>query len=73
MVRPLWALCKKQDALWVKWVHSYIIKDQNFWVIKLPNACSWALRKLLKLRNLSQDFVKHNLGNGLGTSLWYDN
>lgn len=27
MLRHLWALCKKQDTLWVKWVHSYIIKD----------------------------------------------
>lgn len=32
MLRHLWAICKKQDALWVKWIHSFMIKEQNFGV-----------------------------------------
>ncbi|XP_058211548.1 uncharacterized protein LOC131323720 [Rhododendron vialii] len=62
-----------EDTLWVKWVHNYIIKDQHFWVMKVPYDCSWTVRKILKLRGLGQNFVKHHIGNGLGTSLWYDN
>lgn len=29
MMRHLWALCKKEDILRVKWVHAYVIKDQR--------------------------------------------
>ncbi|XP_058216931.1 uncharacterized protein LOC131327817 [Rhododendron vialii] len=63
MMRHLWALCKKEDNLWVKWIHSYFIKDQNFWVMKLPQDCSWTMRKLMKLRRLCQLWVKHVIGN----------
>ncbi|XP_058222933.1 uncharacterized protein LOC131332653 [Rhododendron vialii] len=41
--------------------------------MKVPYDCSWTVRKILKLRGLGQNFVKHHIGNGLGTSLWYDN
>ncbi|KAI8555077.1 hypothetical protein RHMOL_Rhmol05G0146500 [Rhododendron molle] len=27
MLKHLWALCMKADTLWIKWVHTYIIKD----------------------------------------------
>lgn len=66
MMQHLWALCKKADILWVKWVHSYIIKDQNFRFMKPPCDCSWTIRKLLKLTEVSQGFVKHVIGNGHG-------
>ncbi|XP_058217276.1 uncharacterized protein LOC131328342 [Rhododendron vialii] len=72
-LRHLWALCKRENNLWVKWIHSYFIKDQNFWVMKLPQDCSWTMRKLMKLRGLCQSWVKHVIGNGQRTFLWFDN
>lgn len=30
MIRHLWAVCKKSDTLWVKWVHTYISKTNVF-------------------------------------------
>ncbi|KAH0715293.1 hypothetical protein KY284_008198 [Solanum tuberosum] len=27
----LWNICRKKDALWVKWVHLYYIKDDAIW------------------------------------------
>lgn len=26
----------KEDILWVKWIHSFIIKIHNFWYMKIP-------------------------------------
>lgn len=73
MLRHLWALCKKEDTLWVKWVHSYMIRDQNIWATKVPQDCSWTVRKLLKLRRVGQPFVKHIIGDGCNTFIWFDN
>ncbi|KAI8563134.1 hypothetical protein RHMOL_Rhmol03G0089200 [Rhododendron molle] len=39
----------------------------------IPIDCSWKIRKLLKLRDLGQLFVKHTIGNGKSTFLWLDN
>lgn len=63
MLQHLWALCKKQDSLWVRWIHSYIIKDGNFWYLKIPNDASWTMRKILNLQKLGQDLIKHVTGN----------
>ncbi|XP_058198473.1 uncharacterized protein LOC131313995 [Rhododendron vialii] len=73
MLRHLWALCKKEDTLWVKWVHSYMIRDQNMWAMKVPQDCSWTVRKLLKLRRVGQPFVKHIIEDGCNTFIWFVN
>ncbi|KAI8532887.1 hypothetical protein RHMOL_Rhmol11G0252300 [Rhododendron molle] len=39
----------------------------------IPNDCSWTVRKLMNLRNLGQNFVKHSIGNGQATFIWLDN
>lgn len=73
MLRHLWALCKKEDILWVKWVHSYIIKSQCIWNMHLPTDSSWTLRKIFGLRDMGLRFIKSVVGNGKNTFLWLDN
>ncbi|XP_058742526.1 uncharacterized protein LOC131615023 [Vicia villosa] len=34
MLKLLWNLCKKQDYLWVKWMHSYFLKEHNLMIIE---------------------------------------
>ena len=34
MVKHLWDLARKKDSLWVKWCHTYIIKDKCLWTLK---------------------------------------
>lgn len=41
--------------------------------MKLPSDYSWTMRKLFKLRELSQDIVKHIIGDGQDTFFWFDN
>lgn len=73
MLRHLWALCKKEDILWVKWVHSNVIKNQFIWHMRLPSDSSWTLRKIFSLRLQGQRFIKSVIGNGQTTFLWLDN
>lgn len=28
MLRHLWAVCLKAGTLWIKWIHTYVIKEQ---------------------------------------------
>ncbi|KAM1735540.1 hypothetical protein ACFX12_014001 [Malus domestica] len=41
--------------------------------IKIPQNCLWNWRKLFRLRDFVWLFFFHKIGDGRGTSLWYDN
>lgn len=73
MLRHLWALCKKADTMWVKWIHFYFIKGQCLWSMDIPNDASWTTRKVMNLGNLGQPLIKYMIGNGRDTFLWLDN
>ena len=45
----------------------------NFWHIKIPQNCLCNWRKLLRLRDYVRLFFFHKIGDGRGTSLWYEN
>lgn len=67
-------VCNKDDILWVKWIHSYVIRDYCIWAMTLPSDASWTLRKIFGLRRVGQQsFIKSIVGNGLFTHLWLDN
>ncbi|KAJ0540263.1 putative RNA-directed DNA polymerase [Helianthus annuus] len=72
MVSHVWSLLTMRESLWVKWIHSYRIRDRNFWDIPLRGNVSWTWRKLLNLRPIIQQFVWVKLGDGTRTSLWFD-
>ena len=72
--KHIWALFSNDNAsLWSKWVHTYMLRNKSFWIVKPPSKCSWYWRKLLKLRATIRPLLKHKIGNGCGTYLWYDN
>lgn len=72
MLGHLCAVCKKEDILWVKWIHSNVIKNHCIWTIKLPADSSWTLRKIFGLRREGQKFILSRIGNGSNTYLWLD-
>ncbi|XP_075095511.1 uncharacterized protein LOC142173762 [Nicotiana tabacum] len=49
----LWNLCCKKDKMWVKWVHSYYIKEQQIREI-MPTQVSWVVQKIPKIRSYVQ-------------------
>lgn len=68
-------LCRvvsKSSALWPQWINKTLLKKQHFWIMKMPNDCSWTFRNILRLRMLTRQFLSYKIGNGLATSLWFD-
>ncbi|XP_039067660.1 uncharacterized protein LOC120213644 [Hibiscus syriacus] len=43
-----------EGSLWVAWIHSYIIKQQDYWTMDDSTRFSWSFRRLLKLRSIAQ-------------------
>ena len=73
-MKHIWALfSNKNQSLWASWIHTYMLKGKSFWAVKPPSQCSWYWRKLPKLRDKVRPLLKHKIGNGSDTFLWYDN
>ncbi|KAK3225530.1 hypothetical protein Dsin_005392 [Dipteronia sinensis] len=73
MIRHIWNLVHGSNNLWTTWIKTYHLKGTSIWEVKAPQTCSWNWRKLLKLRHIARPLIRHIIGNGLGTSLWFDN
>ena len=57
--KHLWYLfLDTKDSLWPSWVRSELIKDKNFWFIRIPSVASWSWRKLLQVRPLARSLFK---------------
>ncbi|KAL2922219.1 LINE-1 retrotransposable element ORF2 protein [Bienertia sinuspersici] len=58
--KHVWAIATKQDNLWIKWVHSIYIKNQDWWDYQPPVDASWSWKRIcavkedLKHRGLQQ-------------------
>ncbi|XP_059294566.1 uncharacterized protein LOC132047555 [Lycium ferocissimum] len=46
----LWALSQHKEKLWITWVHTYYIKNQNMFTMAIPKQASWMVRKILNMR-----------------------
>ncbi|XP_058216995.1 uncharacterized protein LOC131327886 [Rhododendron vialii] len=57
-MKHLWVISQKADTLWVKWVHVYILRGQSLWGVQIPCEASWVIRKLLKLRDTCQEWIR---------------
>ncbi|GJY37828.1 hypothetical protein Tco_0424192 [Tanacetum coccineum] len=72
MTTHIWKLLSRKESLWVQWIHAYKLRGRNFWDLPYRGNMTWGWRNILKLRPVIRQFIWHNLGDGLGTSLWYD-
>lgn len=60
--------------MWVKWIQTYLICDENFLSIKdKTSKGSWMWKKILKYREMAQGFFKKEVKNGSQTSFWFGN
>ena len=55
VAKHMWAISKKQDRLWIKWIHAYYIKQNNPLTMAIPVRLSWALKKILASRETIQE------------------
>lgn len=37
-----WHIAKKEDILWIKWIHSIYIKDDDWWSYVASKSASWS-------------------------------
>jgi len=73
MLRHVWSLFACSGSIWVAWIQNYMLKGRSFWSVNIPQTCSWSWRKLLKLRSIAKNFLKHEVGDGKHIHLWIDN
>lgn len=49
--KQVWALMMKKDALWVKWISTIYLKNEDFLDVQIKNSDSWHWKQVLKVRN----------------------
>lgn len=59
MLKHLWHICTdKEQSVWSSWIRTHLIRAKNLWELKIPGECTWAWRKILKLRPLARANLK---------------
>ena len=60
-------------SLWVNWIKVYLIRKGSLWTVRdNTQSGSWMWRKILKSREMAKHFYRVEVGNGRGTSFWYE-
>ncbi|GKD81897.1 RNA-directed DNA polymerase, eukaryota, reverse transcriptase zinc-binding domain protein [Tanacetum coccineum] len=72
MSKHIWNIINHKESVRVKWVNTYKLKGRSFWDIPERADSSWAWKKL-SYRGMFRDHIVHRIGDGLSTSLWFDN
>ncbi|GJW07139.1 hypothetical protein Tco_1569562 [Tanacetum coccineum] len=72
MTTHIWNIVSNKESLWVRWINAYKLKGRSFWDVPLKNYASWRWRKLIRIWDLVRPFFRSKIGNGHGTSVWFD-
>lgn len=63
IAKSCWDLAHKKDKLWIKWIHIYYIKTQQFFNVQVPQQVCWMVRKILEARPILE-LVQFNTSSG---------
>lgn len=50
ILKQLWDVARRKECLWIRWVHSYYIKNNDVNRVLLPKNASWVVRKVIASR-----------------------
>jgi hypothetical protein len=50
LAKLLWNINNKADSLWIRWIHSYYIKQDHLMTMSVNNSGSWIWKAILKQR-----------------------
>ncbi|GAA0146354.1 hypothetical protein LIER_06333 [Lithospermum erythrorhizon] len=64
---------KEQEAMWIKWINTYRLKDKSIWDIQLRSVDTWTWTEMLKFREILKPHVKWSVGNGVNVNFLHDN
>lgn len=62
MLRHLWAIGKKADTVWVKWIHTFNVRNHNFWFMNPP--CRF-LMESKEADEVGRLYCKNVIANGI--------
>ncbi|XP_059316204.1 uncharacterized protein LOC132067084 [Lycium ferocissimum] len=51
----LWALSQKKDRLWITWIYTCYIKNQDIHTMDSPKQAAWMIRKIIHMRKHWQE------------------
>ncbi|KAJ0852392.1 putative reverse transcriptase zinc-binding domain-containing protein [Helianthus annuus] len=72
MANHIWSIIMKRDSIWVRWIHDYKLKGQNFWDIPCRGSMSWGWRKILSIRHIIRPHIWSSIQSGSQTNVWSD-
>lgn len=52
IIKQLWALERKKDSLWIRWIHTYYIKQESLENCQIPKQAAWVTRKIIAARKI---------------------
>ena len=65
IAKLVWAIPKKKDILWVRWIHGTHLKEKSWWNYFPAPDCSWYWKRSTRLRmNSSRPVAKLMSLNG---------
>ncbi|WMV40885.1 hypothetical protein MTR67_034270 [Solanum verrucosum] len=50
IAKTCWDLAHKSDKLWIRWIHLFYVKNQQFFIAHIPKQASWMVKKILNAR-----------------------
>ncbi|GKC26909.1 putative RNA-directed DNA polymerase [Tanacetum coccineum] len=65
-------LLSHKESLWVKWIHTYKLRDRSFWDVPLRGNMMWGWRKILQLRPIIREFIWNKVSNGSNVLAWFN-
>lgn len=49
VLKKLWTIDKEKNRLWLRWVHSYYIKQQSIWTMGILGIATWCWKRFFPL------------------------
>ncbi|KAL2904979.1 LINE-1 retrotransposable element ORF2 protein [Bienertia sinuspersici] len=65
MGRYVWAIETKQDSLWLKWVNSVYLRDQEWWNYEPPVDASWYWKRIYATKEKIKEVSSQNEIQGI--------
>lgn len=72
IIGHIWNLFTKADSFSVAWGKKNLLKEKSFQQINIPQNCTHSWRKILKLRNIGNNFIEFTGGDGKSIHLQLD-
>ncbi|CAG7900676.1 unnamed protein product, partial [Brassica rapa] len=74
-LKLVWLLFFRSGSIWVAWFTKHILRDckSNFWTIKEKQSHSYAIRKLLRVREYAYSWIHIKIEDGASARFWSDN